>query len=64
MEALEAQFQAAIKAVDIAGAVIVGSDAKSKHLSTPDSLNYIHVMQIASTTPKLSVSIHSRKMIQ
>jgi CubicO group peptidase (beta-lactamase class C family) len=30
MEDLEAQFQAAVSAVDIAGAVIVGSDAKSK----------------------------------
>ncbi|KAE9365978.1 beta-lactamase/transpeptidase-like protein [Stipitochalara longipes BDJ] len=31
MEALEAQFQAAATAVDIAGAVVVGSDAKGKH---------------------------------
>ncbi len=33
MEALEAKFQAAVTAVDIAGTAIVASDVKSKFLN-------------------------------
>jgi len=62
MEAVEAQFQAAVEAVDIAGAVIVGSDAKSKQLHSSDSLNYVHVMQITPTTPKRLAFTLSRKL--
>jgi hypothetical protein len=66
MEDLEAQFQAAVSAVDIAGAVIVGSDAKSKprnyQFKAKFMLPFAHKSQASSTMPMHLESVLSRRV--